>query len=816
MAGFSVLSTFGRSPSVPQKPPQRLGRFELRRLLGRGAQAEVWLGFDTRLEREVAIKLIDARAGQDDARRDALLHEARSVSRLKHPNIVPVFEADVHEQQVYLVFEYVRGQTLAQRLAEKGPMPAVQVMHRMQEILGALVAAHELGIVHRDLKPSNLLIDEYDRLRVMDFGIAAPVKNSAGAVGEIAGTPAYMAPEAIRGEPVAPSMDIFTAGMVMGEMLWGKPLRSGNDVQAALQRAAHSAPNFPEDLLTPLDDELRSILRRACAFEPAQRYPSAQHFLDAVTQWVQKNQPQGAEDASAAANATLEFLLRRMRNKSDFPALSESVVRIQVMATSETENVSAITNEILKDVALTNKLLRVVNSAHYARGYSVGTVSRAVSLVGLNAIRNMALSLVLLEHMQDKGHANLLKEEYLRALMAGSVAAEFGASPEQSEQAFLGAMFQNLGRLLCQFYFPEESAAIRNLVHAPKAPMTEAAAATKVLGLDFEALGLGVAKAWGLPESIQQCMTPPSGEPPSVVCKDPLLRMRWSARLANEMAEAMLHRDPSTVSNHLSQLSKKYARVLNLTADAIDKSTEVARTKLIDLARAMDIVVHPQSQAAQLLRQPAANAAHESTPAQQDALEQTQLQATQLAPRAPADSSVRSNDQAAQILASGIQDISNAMVEEFKLAEILRMILESMYRALNFQRVVFCMREPKTDTLTGRFGLGQDTDRIARLFVVPMNEGVGSDLFATVCSKGADTLIRDATDPKIAQRLPLWYRQNYHAPCFLILPLLLKSKTFGLIYADWAQPGMLVLDEQQLAMLRTLRNQAVMAFRQAA
>lgn len=156
------------------------------------------------------------------------------------------------------------------------------------------------------------------------------------------------------------------------------------------------------------------------------------------------------------------------------------------------------------------------------------------------------------------------------------------------------------------------------------------------------------------------------------------------------------------------------------------------------------------------------------------------------------------------------------MVEDFKLSDVLRMILETMFRALDFHRIVFCMRDPKTDILTGRFGLGTGVEAVVRQFRVPMNPVDGApDLFATICVKGADTLITDASAPRIAERLPAWYRKAPNAPTFLILPLLLKGRTFGMIYADKAEQGTLVLDEKELAMLRTLRNQAVMAFRQA-
>ena len=150
-------------------------------------------------------------------------------------------------------------------------------------------------------------------------------------------------------------------------------------------------------------------------------------------------------------SSTLDFLLLHIHHKSDFPALSDSVVRIQRMATSEAESVNSVANEILKDVALTNKLLRMVNSAHFAHRRSINTVSRAVNLVGFNGIRNMALSLVLLEHMQDNAQAAQLKEDFLRCLMATSLGGELRPLASEGEEAAIGAMLQNLGRVVMQF-----------------------------------------------------------------------------------------------------------------------------------------------------------------------------------------------------------------------------------------------------------------------------------------------------------------------------------------------------------------------------
>jgi serine/threonine protein kinase len=826
MADFSPLDTLKRmTTGGAQAVPATLGRFELKRLLGQGAQASVWLAFDPRLEREVAIKLMKPLRGSDASVLAQWLQEARSVSRLNHPNIVPVFEADVQGQQPYLVFEYVAGETLTQVLATQGAQSAGRAVALMADVVGALVAAHAAGVVHRDLKPSNVLMDATGRARVMDFGIAQRTgsQGSAGPQSTAAGTPAYMAPEAARGAPASPVMDVYSAGLMLAELLWGKPLQPERDAYQAIYQAAFEPLALPAALLERLDDTLRALVLRALHPDPHHRYPSSALFLAALQDWTNRQSVSATPVNGTAGNtnSTLEFLLRRMRNKTDFPALSESVVRIQSMATSEKESISSITNEILKDVALTNKLLRLVNSAHYSRGSSIGTVSRAVSLVGFNGIRNMALSLVLLEHMQDKTNAHLLKEEFLRGLMAGALAAELASTSAEGEEAFIGALFQNLGRMLSQFYFPEEAAGIRTLVNATGSGASEEAASIQVLGMSFESLGMGVARAWGLPESIQRCMMLPAGDPPGKVPVEAQSRLRWTARAANEMADAMLHADTNVVDVHLDKAAKRFGKALGMSVQQMKTATTTARKKLVELADAMELRVPEASRAAYLLKSPdATGALHvEYSQGDHDSLASTELQATQVVtpavPNASQPGPQANPEKVAQALTAGIQDITNVMVEDFKLSDVLRMILEAMFRALDLHRIVFCMRDAKTDTLTGRFGLGAGVEGVVKSFCVPLSAPGKPDLFATICAKGADTLITDSSDPRLADRLPGWYKKSFDAPTFLILPLLLKGKPFGMIYADKTEKGGLKVDEKELALLRTLRNQAVMAFKQS-
>ncbi|MBL8348855.1 MAG: HDOD domain-containing protein [Burkholderiaceae bacterium] len=836
------------SAAPARRAGQRLGRFRLLGELGRGAQATVWRAHDERLDREVALKLLVGEGASQPV--SQWLHEARAVSRLVHPHLVPVFEADEIDGQPMLVFELVGGRTLAEALRRDGAMPAREAVELMLGVVDALRAAHAMGIVHRDLKPSNILVDAEGRAKVMDFGIAArlapaggdrrPVEGFEGFEGCIVGTPGYLSPEAAAGCAPSPQMDVFAAGLVLGELLSGRPLLAERDARAALRRVQQ------EDLLlgpaAAADDRLRAIVQRAIARDPQQRYDSAASLRDALMQWLAPVD-EGLPEAGSG-HGTLDFLLRRMRHKSDFPALTEHVLRIQRMATSEVETLSNLADAILKDVALTQKLLRLVNTAHFRRsGHGVSTVTRAVALVGLAGIRNLALSLVLVEHMKDKAQAQRMKEEFLRSLLAGQLARALGPTARDAEEASLGAMFYNLGKLLTEYYFPDEAEAIRAQLRLAAAAEPRAhpdvvadRAAGMVLGLGFEALGVGVARHWGLPETLQRCMRRPvTPSPPLPMAHGPE-RMRWLAVAANELADAVWHGDEATLPARLEAVAQRHGRALGLSLTELGRAVAEARQTLAQMAPAMGLSLPEGSRGQQLLDQGAG-------PDMTDSLLPHQLAATlplaMARPGLPAPpASVRAAGAGraqdatvalaapvagavpaatTDMLAAGVQDITETLAgDSFRLNEVLRMVLETMFRALAFQRIVFCLRDASAGRLSGRFGLGDRVAALSPLFEVPLRWPVGQppDLFGAVCLKGSDTLIDDSRQPGIEKRLPDWYRRQVNAPSFVLLPLMMKGAPFALIYADQSRPGALRVGERELALLRTLRNQVVMAFRQ--
>ncbi len=771
----------------------RLARFELLRVLGQGAQAKVWLAHDPRLDREVALKLLDPAA--DAIAVSQWLHEARAVSRLTHPNIVPVFEADEHQGQPYLVFEFVDGPTLAQDRKGKKPLGARDAVGLMLGVLDALAAAHEQGLVHRDLKPSNILLGRDGRPRVMDFGIAARVsKQPQTELGTIVGTPGYISPEAARGAAPLPAMDVFAAGVVLAELLLGGPLLRERDPYRAVERVQR------EDLLLPthvkVDTLLRGIVQRALSRDLGERYDSARAMHTALSAWL--NPADAAEPAAGSSHATLEFLLRRMKHKTDFPALSSSIVRIQRVAGSQTESLRSLSDEILKDVALTNKLLRMVNSAHFsaAAGGGISTVSRAVALVGFAGIRNMALSVVLLEHMNDKNHAALLKEEFLRALTAGTLADELTPLARDAEEAFLGAMFQNLGRLLTECYLPEEAQQIRQALpgRAGGPQVTREQASRRVLGMGLDELGGGVAKAWGLPETLQRALRSPEGDLPHQAERG-IERLRWLGCMANTMADALLGADGEAQTEALRAVAATYAPALGLSERRIVEATHATRSRMTQLAQAMGVVVAPGAPARRLLEPTAAPAA--------DAAAASAADVTLALPK-PAHAR-------RDHLAAALQDLRDKLAAKaLRPNELLSLVLDTLQRTLDFRCVVLCLREPGGTRLVGRVGLGPGAGEMAQAFRITPAANVPSDLFGWLCAKGADLLVTDSST--VTARLPPWFRQRVNAPTFLLLPLMLSGAPIGLIYADQAKAGGIVLTNEELALARALRDQAVGAF----
>ena len=268
----------------PPRPGDLIGdRYEVRRLLGTGGMAQVWLGHDRVLDRPVAIKILSERYAADPAFVERFRREASAAAGLNHPNIVAVYDRGEADGSYYIVMEHLEGPDLKQVLRDSGPLPQGQAIDLAQQILGALGAAHRRDIVHRDVKPQNVLLSKGGLLKVTDFGIArAGAESDMTVAGSVIGTAQYLSPEQARGDDVTAASDCYSVGIVLYEMLTGQVPFDGDKPVAVAMRQISDPPADPRSLRGDLSPELAAVVMKALAKRPSDRYRTADEFARAL------------------------------------------------------------------------------------------------------------------------------------------------------------------------------------------------------------------------------------------------------------------------------------------------------------------------------------------------------------------------------------------------------------------------------------------------------------------------------------------------------------------------------------------------------
>jgi serine/threonine protein kinase len=269
-------------------PETRLGPYEILEPLGAGGMGEVYKARDTRLGREVAIKILPAERVADRERKRRFIQEARAASALNHPNIITVHDISHSGGTDFLVMEYVRGRTIDQLIGRSG-MRVSEALRYAIQIADALAKAHSVGIIHRDLKPGNVMLNEDGVVKVLDFGLAklaerdeaadsqTTLTTDAGggpksAEGTIVGTLAYMSPEQAQGQNVDARSDIFSFGSMLYEMVTGRRAFAGNSPASTLAAVLKEDPRPPAQLVEAVPKELERIILRCLRKDPARRF----------------------------------------------------------------------------------------------------------------------------------------------------------------------------------------------------------------------------------------------------------------------------------------------------------------------------------------------------------------------------------------------------------------------------------------------------------------------------------------------------------------------------------------------------------------
>lgn len=268
--------------------PQKIGKYEIQGVLGRGGMGVVYKAFDPAIHRQVAIKTITKSAMDPSELQYAIArfrHEAQAVGRLTHPRIAAIYDYGEDEDLAYIVMELVHGRSLYDHLQNKAKFDLPEIGEIIRQLLDGLGYAHAQGVVHRDIKPSNLLINDDGRIKISDFGIAHIDTSSLTQVGEIMGSPGYMSPEQFTGDEPDARTDLYATGVIAFELLTGRKPFTGSNVEIMRQVIGERPPN-PSQFNPQISAQLDWAAHKALAKKREERFQSAREFALAFVQGI--------------------------------------------------------------------------------------------------------------------------------------------------------------------------------------------------------------------------------------------------------------------------------------------------------------------------------------------------------------------------------------------------------------------------------------------------------------------------------------------------------------------------------------------------
>jgi serine/threonine protein kinase len=281
----------------------KLGKYEIKRELGRGAMGIVYEGFDPFIERTVAIKTIQKSLigkAEEQETLSRFRREAQAAGRLTHPNIVAVYEYGEDSDVAFIAMEYVVGIELKEQFDKTERFPLDDIAKTMTQLLDALEYSHTRGVVHRDIKPANILITKDGQVKIADFGIARIESSDLTQVGTVLGTPSYMSPEQFLGQHVDRRSDIYSAGIILYQFLTGQRPFTGSNMSVIMHKVLNEMPVSPGILNSGLPEALSKAVEKAIAKRPEDRFQTAAEFLNGLKAAMGSPAPAGQPSATEA------------------------------------------------------------------------------------------------------------------------------------------------------------------------------------------------------------------------------------------------------------------------------------------------------------------------------------------------------------------------------------------------------------------------------------------------------------------------------------------------------------------------------------
>lgn len=543
---------------------RRFGRFQLLALLGKSTRTMAWRVADPRTGQELVLVLP---RHQPEEALEAWNATLRKASRIRHPQLAPVLEQGVVEGWPYAAYDPRDTPTLSERLGPQGQASS-DVAAWAAPLLEALAFAHEAGLAHHDLQPYLVLLDDNGRPRLLGLEVAF---DATAGYGSGRGAAALDAPS-LAAQRAAAARDVLCAGLLMHQALAGAPALDQPDtgiVVDALPPAGREIVRLPWATAQPIAEALRAIVNRATDRQERQRYQNARTLARALRGWLQTDAENGG--------GPLVLLLDRLHTVGLLPASPGAADRAARMALMVRERTSELAEVVLQDIALSLDLLQAVNTAHVRGAQIAGngpvlTVRRAIAMLGLDGVRQAALSLRAWPGPLSSEAEAALARLFARVRRAGRIAQALRPAGYDGEVVFLVTLLQNLGRLAVQYHFPDDAAQIRRLMEpAPPARageheepgMSEEAASLAVLGTDIEALGAAVARHWGLDATVLHLVRRLSTAAPVRNPDNDDDVLRTVASCANETIDA-LALPAARQADALQRIANRYARALGI------------------------------------------------------------------------------------------------------------------------------------------------------------------------------------------------------------------------------------------------------------
>ncbi|WP_428422514.1 serine/threonine protein kinase [Methylibium sp.] len=560
---------------------RRLGRFELKQLLGKSSRTMLWLAHDPAAGADRYLTL-PRQQPVDAAALEAWLRGARHAARLNHPQLLPVTEVGVEERWPFLAGPAVPGLTLDVHLA-RGELPSpAQAAQWLCDVLQGLAFVHEAGLAHGDVGGYSVLIDPQGHaLLLPGADVSASSSLPAG------GSALAVDPGALRSQRDAGARDLQACGLLLHRLLAGQPALDEADPPTALLRLDREIVRLGWTTPQPVPDALRAIANRATEREPQRRYLGARSLQRALQGWL--------EAQADGGGGVLALLLDRLHSVGHLPALPGLLARVSAVAAMEQQRIDEMAELIIQDPALAFELLRQVNAAQFAAHAAGGvtTVRRAVQLLGVQGLRPVASGLRPWPGALAQAGADALAASLREARLAAHIARTLCPADMDGEEAFLLALLQHLGTLLVRYHFPEEAEQIHRLVDPePGGPrgMTEAAAACAVIGVELETLALAVARHWGFDEAVLHAMRRVSLDAPVRTPDHRGDTLRLLASVAVEAAAATASQESRAVGTAaaLARVSQRYARALVLGQGELSNAVQQAQ-------RAVDAALLPRA-----------------------------------------------------------------------------------------------------------------------------------------------------------------------------------------------------------------------------